>query len=478
MATTHEDRPGSVAASEREAGPGGRRFGRGELEPHTEEHLLDEFEGERPGRKLHGFPATVLSVLGGGLSLFAIYWVFQPMSAQQYRPIFLAVALLLTFMVFRGGQRRNRADHPEENPTAARLGARHRRRRLGRLRRRVTADELFRRAAAPETLDVVFGIAAMLLILEATRRTVGWVLPAIVLALRRLRLPRRADPRLARARPQGLRRRPHRRPGLHGPGGRVRHPARRRRDLHRAVHDLRRRARVLGRRALLRRDLLRGVRAQPHRPGPHHHAGRLPARHRLGLGRRHDGHARLGHVAAAAPRRLPEERGRRRARGGRHRRDPVAADARRGRLHHRRVPGDLLPAGARLRARPDVPLLPRDPARDRGRHAPLRGRGARPGDARLLEAARALGLPLLVADPDRAAAGAELLAVPRRRVRDRAGVPALVPGQARPDGPAQGLGRARGRRARRAADRRHDAPRRASSSRSSRSPASAWSCRR
>ena len=40
------------------------------------------------------------------------------MSAQQYRPIFLSVALLLTFMVFRGGQRRNRADHPEENPTA------------------------------------------------------------------------------------------------------------------------------------------------------------------------------------------------------------------------------------------------------------------------------------------------------------------------------------------------------------------------
>jgi len=119
VATEHDQKVGSVAASQR-SGPGedGRRFGRGELEPHTEEHLLDEFEGERPGRKLHGFPALVLSVLGGGLSLFAIYWVFEPMSAQQYRPIFLAVALLLTFMVFRGGQRRNRADHPEENPTA------------------------------------------------------------------------------------------------------------------------------------------------------------------------------------------------------------------------------------------------------------------------------------------------------------------------------------------------------------------------
>ena len=182
MATEHEEKVGSVAASTR-TGPGadGRRFVRGELEPHTEEHLLDEFEGERPGRKLHGFPALVLSVLGGALSLFAIYWVFEPMSAQQYRPIFLAVALLLTFMVFRGGQRRNRAEHPEENPTvfdwvlgiAALVAAGY---------AAVTADELFRRAAAPETLDVVMGIVAMLLILEATRRTVGWVLPAIVLA--------------------------------------------------------------------------------------------------------------------------------------------------------------------------------------------------------------------------------------------------------------------------------------------------------
>jgi TRAP-type uncharacterized transport system fused permease subunit len=149
MATEHGEKTGSVAASQREAGPGGRRFGRGELEPHTEEHLLDEFEGERPGRKLHGFPAMVLSVLGGALSLFAIYWVFQPMSAQQYRPIFLAVALLLTFMVFRGGQRRNRAEHPAENPTpldwvlgiAALVAAGY---------AAVTADELFRRAAAPE----------------------------------------------------------------------------------------------------------------------------------------------------------------------------------------------------------------------------------------------------------------------------------------------------------------------------------------
>ena len=106
------------AASPPPSGSANPELGRGELEPHTEEHLLDEFEGERPGRKLHGAPATILSLLGAGLSLYAIYWVFQPMSAQQYRPVFLSVSLLMTFMVFRGGRRRDRADHPEENPTA------------------------------------------------------------------------------------------------------------------------------------------------------------------------------------------------------------------------------------------------------------------------------------------------------------------------------------------------------------------------
>ena len=56
----------------------------------TTDEILDEFEAERPGRKLDGFPAQLVAVLGAGLSLFAIYWVFQPLAAQIYRPAFLA----------------------------------------------------------------------------------------------------------------------------------------------------------------------------------------------------------------------------------------------------------------------------------------------------------------------------------------------------------------------------------------------------
>jgi hypothetical protein len=44
--------------------------------------LLEEYESEKPGRKLTGAAATVVAVLGAGLSLFAVYWVIHPISAQ------------------------------------------------------------------------------------------------------------------------------------------------------------------------------------------------------------------------------------------------------------------------------------------------------------------------------------------------------------------------------------------------------------
>ena len=105
---------------------GRARFSRDEEEPQRTEEILDEFEAERPGRKLEGFPARLVAVLAAGLSLFAIFWVFQPLAAQVYRPAFLTVALLLTFIVF--GRRKQ--------PSARRLDRRRARGRRHRLRGR------------------------------------------------------------------------------------------------------------------------------------------------------------------------------------------------------------------------------------------------------------------------------------------------------------------------------------------------------
>jgi len=157
------------------ARPAGDREG-----PPTEEQLLESFEAERPGRKLAGAPAKLVAVVGAALSLFAISWVLNPLEAGTYRSAFLALALFLTFLVFRSHDRTSRAEHPHENPGAADWAVAV----LAVLAvgyATVTADDLFRRAAAPEPLDVVAGVLTILLVLEATRRTVGWILPAVCL---------------------------------------------------------------------------------------------------------------------------------------------------------------------------------------------------------------------------------------------------------------------------------------------------------
>ena len=75
--------------------------------------------------------------------------------AQQYRPAFLAVALLLTFLVFRARGRASARRAPGGEPVACSTG------RSGSLAlvavgyAAVNADEVFRRAAAPEALDIV-----------------------------------------------------------------------------------------------------------------------------------------------------------------------------------------------------------------------------------------------------------------------------------------------------------------------------------
>ena len=173
---------------------GGRTNERVRLEdPHATgaEGLIEEFEAEKPARELEGFPKHLLSVAGVALSCYALYWVLSPVPAQIYRTSFLAIALAMTFILYRAwgssretereGQEAEREERSPDNPgvtdylfavlSIVALGY-----------TLVVFDEFVRRAARPETLDLIFGLVAILLVLEATRRTVGWILPAICVA--------------------------------------------------------------------------------------------------------------------------------------------------------------------------------------------------------------------------------------------------------------------------------------------------------
>ncbi len=200
-------------------------------------------------------------------------------------------------------------------------------------------------------------------------------------------------------RPSRLSARPSDRDALHDARGDLRRPARRRRHLHRPVHDLRRGAGVLRRRAVFHRLVDGGDGEVPlgGRAGPHRDAGGLSARHGLGQRRRHDRDARLGVMAAPAAGRLQTGNRRRDSLGRRNRRAAVAAHAGRRRLPDRGVPADLLPARSRHGDDPDHPLLPLDLPDDRGgcaaRRHPTRSRR----DSRRVGADKTLRLSLHVA---------------------------------------------------------------------------------
>jgi TRAP transporter 4TM/12TM fusion protein len=150
-------------------------------EPIDEAAILAEYEAEKPARHLSGVPLRIVQGLGVLLSLYALWWVFNPMPAQLYLPSFLMIGLALTFLVYRGWGRpeRARAGDAPDNPNV-----------LDWLLAAVVIvpfayivadwDSFFRRAVVPTELDVVMGTLAIVLTLEAARRTVGWVVPLVV----------------------------------------------------------------------------------------------------------------------------------------------------------------------------------------------------------------------------------------------------------------------------------------------------------
>ncbi|GII57406.1 C4-dicarboxylate ABC transporter permease [Planotetraspora thailandica] len=138
------------------------------------EDLIAEFDAERPGRRLPPRVAAGVTVVALGLSLYALYWTFRPGPVLPYRMVFLAVVLPLAFVCYK--PRGSGGDRPSPLDWA-----------LAALSLAVCAyplavfDDLIRRTFAPTVLDVAAGAVLTLLVLEACRRTVGWILPAVCL---------------------------------------------------------------------------------------------------------------------------------------------------------------------------------------------------------------------------------------------------------------------------------------------------------
>ena len=114
------------------------------------------------------------SGLAIGVSAYALYWVIGIIQPQIYRVTFLMMTLTLSFLLFPGS-RASRArvsvvDWLLLGTTVVALAWPI-----------VNFGEFVYRAATPTGLDITLGVVTIGLVLEATRRTVGWILPVTAL---------------------------------------------------------------------------------------------------------------------------------------------------------------------------------------------------------------------------------------------------------------------------------------------------------
>jgi TRAP transporter 4TM/12TM fusion protein len=145
---------------------------KGELSPEEVDNLVEQFEAST--RKLKGpinQGATLVAVV---MSLFALYAAVETVSALSVRSLHLLFALVLTFLLYPASRRfKEKVNWWDWALAAAAIVT------VGYVA--WFADELQFRAAVPNTLDLVLGAVCMILVLEGTRRAVGWPVPLVAL---------------------------------------------------------------------------------------------------------------------------------------------------------------------------------------------------------------------------------------------------------------------------------------------------------
>ena len=129
-----------------------------------------DLEGAGATRTPAGWTGWLTRALGFALSVYALYWVLAIVPAQVYRPTFLLLALAAAFLAY-----------------PARAATRFRPTLVDGLLIVLSAAALLwpvaqgqafeLRAATPSATDVALGLVLVLVVLEATRRTTGLMLP-------------------------------------------------------------------------------------------------------------------------------------------------------------------------------------------------------------------------------------------------------------------------------------------------------------
>ncbi|MFY9314008.1 MAG: TRAP transporter fused permease subunit [Burkholderiales bacterium] len=134
------------------------------------EAMIEREEGIH--NKLTGWLAAFVATVAVAMSLFHLYTAYGIVRPEYLRSTHLAFVLFLVFLIFPAAARfRHRVMWWDWLLAVAGVAT--------TVYLIAGGDEFFDRSIVPNDWDIVFGITLTLLILEAMRRTTGWILPFV-----------------------------------------------------------------------------------------------------------------------------------------------------------------------------------------------------------------------------------------------------------------------------------------------------------
>jgi TRAP transporter 4TM/12TM fusion protein len=134
------------------------------------EEMIEREEGVQ--NRHRGWLLGLVTTLAVGMSLFHLYTSYYILRPEYLRAIHVALVLVLVFLVFPVSRRfRHRVMWWDWLLAAIGIGT--------AVYLIMGGDAFLDRSIVPEDWDIAFGVALMLLVLEAMRRTTGWILPFV-----------------------------------------------------------------------------------------------------------------------------------------------------------------------------------------------------------------------------------------------------------------------------------------------------------
>jgi TRAP transporter 4TM/12TM fusion protein len=129
---------------------------------------------EGAANRLSGWAGTIVTGIAIAMTLFHLYAAYEIVPTQPLRYVHVAFVLVLCFLLFPLASRfRNRIRWWDVIAAIAAVAI---------LAYALWGGEDFTdRATSPDRLDVVLGVIFIVLLLEATRRTSGWIMPIVAL---------------------------------------------------------------------------------------------------------------------------------------------------------------------------------------------------------------------------------------------------------------------------------------------------------